>query len=84
MDWTVKNAHFLHSVTPLSSPLLFSPHLFSPPPPPSQQPELKIDTMDWTVKHARLGGDPLNGFDVKSNRPHVHAEYNSTFLGNSE
>ncbi|CAI7895274.1 unnamed protein product, partial [Closterium sp. NIES-53] len=59
-----KNAHFLHSVTPLSSPLLFSPHLFSPPPPPSQQPELKIDTMDWTVKHARLGGDPLNGFDV--------------------
>ncbi|CAI5972227.1 unnamed protein product [Closterium sp. NIES-65] len=29
-----------------------------------KQPELKIDTMDWTVKHARLGGDPLNGFDV--------------------
>ncbi|CAI5471778.1 unnamed protein product [Closterium sp. Yama58-4] len=29
-----------------------------------KQPELKIDTMDWVVKHARLGGDPLNGFDV--------------------
>ncbi|GJP53483.1 hypothetical protein CLOM_g12646 [Closterium sp. NIES-68] len=29
-----------------------------------KQPELKIETVDWSVKHARLGGDPLNGFDV--------------------